>query len=151
MGIADNMINNQKRQNISDEEEDAGVCLASVSSSSPASSRGPSGRRCRSVCAGDVPPFHCENTSKDSTLPIIHTNTSAPVAVSTPEEHRKLKNGGSTHEVSSNNYVPKYSKNSANNIRESNKRKEAIRQPRPASCTFGTNGASHMTMEGKFN
>ena len=151
MGISDNMINNQKRQQISDEEEDAGVCLASVSSSSPASSRGPSGRRCRSVCPSDIPKFHCENPSKVSTVPIIHTDTSAPVAVSTPEEHRKLKSEGAAYEVVSNNYVPKFNKNSANNIRESNKRKEAIRQPRPASCTFGTNGTSHVTLEGKCN
>ena len=48
-----------------------------------------------------------------------------------------------------NNYVPIYNKNSANNIRESNKRKEVIRQPRPASCTFGTNGGENGTLEGK--
>ena len=147
MGLSNNMVNPPKRQNISDEEEDAGVCLASVSSSSPASSRGPGGRRCRSVCGGDIPTFHGENVTKDSSVPLIHTN--APVAISTPEENRKNKCGSTRSVANSKNYVPKFNKNSANNIRESNKRKEAIRQPRPASCTFGTNGASETTLEGK--
>ena len=143
------MVISQKRQNISDEDEDAGVCLASVSSSSPASSRGPSGRRCRSVCAGDITTVHRENATKEPIIPSMSNNNSAPVAQSTPEEHRKHINGSSSSVLNTNNYIPMYNKNNASNIRESNKRIESIRQPRPASCTFGTNGSAHATLEGR--
>ena len=149
MELTNNMVISQKRQNVSDEDEDAGVCLASVSSSSPASSRGPSGRRCRSVCAGDIPTVHRESLPKEPVISIINTNNSAPVAQSTPEEHRRHKNGSCSSVTNPNNYIPMYNKNNASNIRESNKRIEAIRQPRPASCTFGTNGSAHATLEGR--
>ena len=149
MELVEDIVSVQKRQNISD-EEDAGVCLASVSSSSPASSRGLNNRRCRSVCVGDMPVFHCEKPPSDSTVPLIHKNSSVPVAISTPEAIRKSKSDiSSSCILNPNNYVPIYNKNSANNIRESNKRKEVIRQPRPASCTFGTNGGENGTLEGK--
>ena len=149
MELVEDIVSVQKRQNISD-EEDAGVCLASVSSSSPASSRGLNSRRCRSVCVGDMPAFHCEKPPSNSTVPLIHTNSSTPVAISTPEAIRKSKSDiSSSCILNPNNYVPIYNKNSANNIRESNKRKEVIRPPRPASCTFGLNGGENGTLEGK--
>ena len=149
MEITNDMAITQKRQNVSDEDEDAGVCLASVSSSSPASSRGPSGRRCRSVCAGDIPTAHRGNVTTEPVISIINSNNSAPVAQSTPEEHRRYKNGSTNSVTDTKNYIPMYNKNNASNIRESNKRIEAIRQPRPASCTFGTNGSAHATLEGR--
>ena len=151
LGSADPLGNVQKRQNISDEEEDAGVCLASVSSSSPASSRELSGRRCRSVCVGDIPSFQCENTSKESAVPLTLTNSSAPVAVSTPEGNRKANSGSSSCLMNSNDCNSRYDKNSGNNVKEFNRRNEGIRQPRPASCTFGANGASHSPLEGRNN
>ena len=79
----------------------------------------------------------------------MSNNSCAPVAQSTPEEHRKQKSGVSNSVISGNSYIPMFNKNNASNIRESNKRIESIRQPRPASCTFGTNGSAHATLEGR--
>ena len=149
MEITNNMVISQKRQNVSDEDEDAGVCLASVSSSSPASSRGPNGRRCRSVCAADITTNNCENLTKERAFSLMSNNSCAPVAQSTPEEQRKQKSVVSNSVISGNSYIPMFNKNNASNIRESNKRIESIRQPRPASCTFGTNGSAHATLEGR--
>ena len=145
--ITNNMVISHKRQNVSDEDEDAGVCLASVSSSSPGSSR--NGRRCRSVCPADIATNHSENLSKEPIISLMSNNGSAPVAQSTPEEQRKHNSGSSNPVLNTNSYIPMYNKNNASNIRESNKRIESIRQPRPASCTFGTNGSAHATLEGR--
>ena len=101
-GSAQQLVHPHKRHNVSDEEEDAGVCLASVSSSSPASSRELNGRRCRSVCVGDIKAFQCENQLEDTTRLSKPANCPAPVAESTPEAKRK-QNGGSCNVLMNSN------------------------------------------------
>ena len=149
MGSDDPLLSVHKRQNISDEEEDAGVCLASVSSSSPASSREHSSRRCRSVGVGDIAGFQCENKSKVSTVTLELTNSSAPVAVSTPEGNRKAKTQSTICLPNSNECNSMCDQNGDNNSKELNRRTESTRQARPASCTFGTNGASDSLLQGE--